>query len=100
MCNKIDDLKYAYDKLVEVQKEAKLYADEIYIEQDEYIDLLMKNKAIQRVRKLHSPTTVHDNSCGDPECCGSGAGGEWIECEECFEDYPCPTIKALDGEQE
>jgi len=39
--------------------------------------------AIQRVRELHNPVQL------DPE---------WGEhCEHCDQDFPCQTIKALDG---
>ena len=96
MCNKVEDAIEAY-RLRKQNQEPD--SGEIYLEQKEYINLMMDKYAIQRVRELHSPTTIYDNSCGDPECCGSGAGGEWIECEECFELYPCRTIKALDSEQ-
>jgi hypothetical protein len=40
--------------------------------------------AVQRVRELHNPVQL------DPE---------WGEhCEQCDQDFPCETIKALDGE--
>jgi hypothetical protein len=52
MCNKVDDLKEAYKELIEIQKEAKLYADEIYIEQDEYVDLLMKKKMLDTIYQM------------------------------------------------
>jgi len=98
MCNKVDDLKEAYDKLVEVQKEAKLCADETYIEQDEYINLLMNKKAIQHVRELHKEIDGNTSICGDPDCCGEYEEG-YIVCGHCYDDYPCMTIQALDGEQ-
>jgi hypothetical protein len=101
MCNKIDDLKEAYKELVEIQKEAKLYADEIYIEQDEYIDFVMQKKAIERVRALHK---VKDDGCCS-HCSENTCWGcqEWADCLNCncpcHGKYPCRTIKALDGEQ-
>lgn len=45
------------------------------------------SQAIERVRKLHQLVKCDDCShCPDA-------------CKECFTDYPCPTIIALDGEQ-
>jgi hypothetical protein len=62
--------------------------DEIYLEQEEYIFLLMQKKAVERVRELHK------------EHIFTGLGGTYVECRCCERDYPCATIKALDGEQE
>ena len=42
-------------------------------------------RAIARVRELHSQNDIYCNSCGDDR------GGYAL--------YPCDTIKALDGEQ-
>jgi hypothetical protein len=56
-------------------------------------------EAIQRVRELHKEVDANDSVCGDPECCGEYIE-DWTMCQECYCDYPCPTIKALDGEQE
>ena len=42
-------------------------------------------QAIQRVRELHKQNGIKCNSCGDDR-------GDYAL-------YPCPTIKALDGEQ-
>ena len=39
--------------------------------------------AIERVRELHIKEKDNPNA-------------EW--CQECFAKYPCPTIKALDGD--
>jgi len=59
--------------------------DEIYLEQEEYIFLLMQKKAVERVRELHKSVQLDL---------------EWgFHCEYCDQDYPCGTIKALDGEQ-
>lgn len=55
------------------------------------------NKAVARVRKLHKQVTIDNASCGDPDCCGEYEEQE--VCADCQCDYPCPTIKALDGEQ-
>jgi hypothetical protein len=44
-----------------------------------------KTEAIQRVRELHKSVQLDL---------------EWgFHCEYCDQDYPCGTIKALDGEQ-
>jgi hypothetical protein len=48
--------------------------------------------SIQRVRELHKPKELYNPVKG------------WQICSSCFNDlepylYPCPTIKALDGEQ-
>lgn len=45
--------------------------------------------AIERVRELHKPVNYHSNN----------HKGEIAICLECKEKYPCPTIKALDGEK-
>ena len=66
------------------------------IEQLEWI-AKSHHDAIVRVRKLHKFVKENNAACGDPECCGEYE--EWEECEECHSDYPCDTIKALDGEQ-
>ncbi|NBW22914.1 MAG: hypothetical protein EBR82_84715 [Caulobacteraceae bacterium] len=50
-------------------------------------ELFMAKQAIARVRDLHKP-----EKC-DPDCCTD------IVCAGCQYNYPCPTIKALDGEQ-
>jgi hypothetical protein len=56
------------------------------------LEIRMLDEAIQRVRELHKPV----------------AGIGVTECAVCIDDrmhwtesveYPCPTIKALDGEQ-
>jgi hypothetical protein len=47
---------------------------------DSVLDLVQR---IKRIRELHSPVQL------DPE---------WGEhCEHCDQDFPCQTIKALDG---
>ena len=52
--------------------------------------------AIERVRELHVP--VNDGGCGDPECCSPGGSEDFCFVCQGYE-YPCDTIKALDGEQ-
>ena len=54
-------------------------------------------EAIQRVRELHKLTTENNAACGELNCCGEYE--EWEQCADCQCEYPCPTIKALDGEQ-
>ena len=51
---------------------------------------------IQRVRELHELVTQNNAACGDPDCCGEYEEEE--VCADCQCEYPCPTIKALDGE--
>jgi hypothetical protein len=48
-------------------------------------DLLDANLKIQRVRELHKRQV---NSLPNSEVCAA-----------CYDNYPCPTIQALDGEQ-
>lgn len=48
-------------------------------------DMMVLTNAIQRVRELHKQNGIKCNSCADDR-------GD-------YELYPCPTIKALDGEQ-
>jgi len=57
------------------------------------------NSMIVRVRALHKEIDANDSVCGDPDCCGEYIE-DWTMCADCLSDYPCPTIKALDGEQE
>jgi len=52
---------------------------------EQYIEMA---KAIHRVRELHQT-----DFC-PPECCSHKV------CNECVNNYPCPTIRILDGEQE
>jgi hypothetical protein len=47
--------------------------------------------AVRRVRELHK-----QDSNGDCSVCIKGAVNGAVY----FEGYPCPTVKALDGEQE
>ena len=46
-------------------------------------------KAIERVRELHKPFGENNEWCDHCEI-GQNSGYEWA-------DYPCDTIKALDG---
>jgi hypothetical protein len=46
-------------------------------------------KAIERVRQLHKPFGLNNEWCDHCEI-GQNSGYEWA-------DYPCDTIKALDG---
>jgi hypothetical protein len=52
--------------------------------------------AIKRIRELHTPVTA--SGCGDHECCSPSDSEEF--CSECQNyEYPCNTIKALEGEK-
>jgi hypothetical protein len=51
--------------------------------------------AIKRVRELHLQTTLMCAGCLDPSC-----PIEYEACQECGYDYPCATIKALEGADE
>ena len=48
------------------------------------------NEAINRVRELHKPFGENNEWCNHCEI-GANSGYDWA-------DYPCETIKALDGE--
>ena len=62
-----------------------------------YLSMMEYKPAIARVRELHKPVKSwkgidHTEIVGCYECEETGSGREyWVE-------YPCPTIKALDGE--
>ncbi len=66
--------------------------------EDEIYKAVRDRQAIQRVRELHKPVKSwkgidHTEIVGCYECEETGSGREyWVE-------YPCPTIKALDGEK-
>lgn len=77
-----------YEKEIAIlHAEARLDAELI----EEFKGLANKYKqAIQRVRELHKAIEVgtqYGDNFGD------------LGCPVCNELYPCPTIKALDGEQ-
>jgi hypothetical protein len=50
--------------------------------------------ALRAVVELHSPSNT--GGCGDGECCGEF--DEQDHCIICREDYPCPTIQAIEKE--
>jgi hypothetical protein len=53
----------------------------------------VRHDALRAVVELHKP--ISDNSCYDPGCCG----GPYPDlCGICSEDYPCPTIEAIEKE--
>jgi hypothetical protein len=56
------------------------------------IEIRYLDEAIQRVRDLH--VADYDNAC---QICIKGL--DYDSYEAIYEEYPCPTIKALDGEQ-
>lgn len=51
---------------------------------------------LKAVRELHKPVIESNAACGDPDCCGEYE--EFELCGDCYCDYPCPTIKLLDGD--
>jgi len=51
---------------------------------------------IEQVRKLHKLVIEDNAACGDIDCCGEYE--EWELCADCYCEYPCPTIKILDGD--
>jgi len=53
--------------------------------------------AILRVRELHKPVDIDD--LGSWIVC-EGCSNQFIDDEAPYVNYPCPTIKALDGETE
>jgi len=57
-----------------------------------------KTEVINRVRELHKEVDANDSVCGDPDCCGEYIE-DWTMCADCLSDYPCPTIKIIDGEE-
>jgi hypothetical protein len=65
----------------------------------QYMELnKQKTEAIERVRELHKEIDGNISICGDPDCCGEYEEG-YVVCSHCYDDYPCMTIKTLDGEQ-
>jgi hypothetical protein len=54
------------------------------------LEIRMLDEAIQRVRELHSEM----NGPADDTTCRACAVDEFN-----YPEYPCPTIKALDGEK-
>lgn len=56
--------------------------------------LKKQKQAIERIRELHYP--VNDGGCGDPECCSPSDSVDFCIICNGYE-YPCETIKVLDG---
>lgn len=54
-------------------------------------ELNKAREAIERVRQLHQPI---ENGEWEPHCSHCREGVGYVD----FVDYPCPTIKALDGD--
>lgn len=52
---------------------------------------------IDAIRRLHLSYTEYYQGCSEPGCCGED--DEWVFCQACDSDYPCETIKILDGKQ-
>ena len=62
--------------------------------EDEIYQNIKNKKAIKRIRELHYP--VNDGGCGDPECCSPADSVDFCIICNGYE-YPCETIKILDG---
>lgn len=58
--------------------------------EDEIHKAVQNRLAIERVRKIHTPFWLDEPHCSE---CHS------YEVDENYALYPCPTIRALDGEQ-
>jgi hypothetical protein len=93
-----------YDDLIYLHKVTYMRTDEGWVlethESDEPIPTRSElQQAIERVRELHKlRIEVNQNGFSNDTCNGcydedSSTG------EQFHHDYPCPTIKALDGEQ-
>jgi len=75
-----------HDELLELINNYKIYAPVDYGQFD-------LTNALRAVVELHKP--IYDNSCFDPDCCG----GPYPDlCDGCKDDYPCPTIQAIEKE--
>ena len=53
-----------------------------------------RQEIIDIIRELHYP--VNDGGCGDPECCSPADSVDFCIICNGYE-YPCETIKILDG---
>ena len=71
--------------------------DELLAEIDERVSYLGNTDsvyiALRAIVELHKP--IYDNSCSDADCCG---GPYPNLCDNCEDDYPCPTIQAIEKE--
>ena len=77
-----------HDELLE-----KIYLYCIYANDPEFYGLSGYRKVLLAVAELHKP--IYDNSCFDLDCCG----GPYPDlCNGCGDDYPCPTIQAIEKE--
>ena len=67
----------------------------IYADDPEFYGISGYRKALRAIVELHTP--IYDNSCSDADCCG----GPYPDlCNGCGDDYPCPTIQAIEKELE
>lgn len=77
------------------------YKDDEWIEMcGRFANILIEaNSAVQRVRELHQPDEKKfcSHCAENGPCWGCGEYGSIDDCQ-CEPKYPCPTIKALDGE--
>jgi hypothetical protein len=62
--------------------------------QQAHINKLLKS--VEHLRELHKLVIEDNAACGDLDCCGEYE--EWEVCADCYCEYPCPTIKILDGD--
>lgn len=63
---------------------------------EKLIEYKEMREAISRVRELHKPATISEGSIHTRYCTECAKS---ISDADDFIQYPCPTIKALDGEQ-
>jgi hypothetical protein len=62
---------------------------------EKLIEYKEMREAIQKIRSLHSPANA--GGCSDLDCCSPSDSEEF--CSECQNyEYPCTTLKILDGE--
>jgi hypothetical protein len=57
-----------------------------WVDKDE---MHLRSNALRAVVELHKPDFM---GCCDNNCCGSDA------CSSCLNEYPCPTIQAIEKE--
>ena len=53
------------------------------------------NAIIEKIRELHKLIIDNNAACGDIDCCGEYE--EYELCADCYCEYPCPTIRIIDG---
>jgi len=83
------DCRFRYDQMVEFLSGWRNHADMLFTLLNE------ERAATQRVRDEHPRQRYDFNSCADEDCCDDPT--LWI-CARCEVEYPCDTIKALNGD--